>query len=127
MTDALISVLEGFYDRAGDAFLLHSDVLRREKDFRDLEAFLIQRDVLRVYALIDDIHRVSFLLELVVGHDEVLEEGVALASHVLHQVLRNKAEIFFDLFDQSVAVLEVQVPETQDFLEVVGHEFSADI
>lgn len=83
--------------------------------------------MLCVYALIYDIHCVSFLLELVVGHDEVLEEGVALASHVLHQVLRHKAEIFFDLFDQSIAVLEIQVPKTKDLLEVVGHEFSADI
>lgn len=83
--------------------------------------------MLRVYALINDIHRVSLLLELVVGHHEVLEEGASLASHVLHQVLGHKTEVFFYLLDQSVAVLEIQVSETQDFLEVVGHEFAADV
>jgi len=49
--------------------------------------------------LVDEVNGISFFLEFVVRHDEVLEESATLASHILYQVLRHEAKVFLDLLD----------------------------
>lgn len=50
----------------------------------------------------------------------MLEKGAPFTAHILHEVLRNEAKVFFDLLDESVAVFEVQMPKTQYLFEIVG-------
>ena len=65
----------------------------------------------KVLTLVNKIDGISFFLEFVIGHDEMLEEGAPLASHVLYQVLRHEAKIFLDLLDQPIAIFEIQMPK----------------
>ena len=57
----------------------------------------------------------------------MLQEGASLAPHVLHQVLRDEAKVLLYLLYEAVAVLEVQMPETQDFFQVVCEELSPHV
>ena len=57
----------------------------------------------------------------------MFKEGTFFASHVLHEVLGDKAKVFFDLFDEPITVFEIKMSETKDFLEVIGEQFAADI
>jgi hypothetical protein len=125
---------QALVDRVGDALLLEPDVLGVEQDLGDLETLLIERNVLQVHisiakqcTFVELVNGVALLLELVVGHHEVLEVGVAGAPHILHEVPRGEAHLLLDLLDQLVAVLEIEVPEGQNFLEVVGEQFPANI
>ena len=57
--------------------------------------------------LINDVSCVPFFLQFFIRKNEMFEIVAFFASHVLHQVLRNKAKILFDLFDESIAIFEV--------------------
>ena len=38
----------------------------------------------------------------------MFKEGTFFASHVLHEVLGDKAKVFFDLFDEPITVFEIK-------------------
>lgn len=54
--------------------------------------------------LINEVDGIAFLLEFIVRHDKVLEESTPFASHILHEILRDKAKVLLDLLDEPITI-----------------------
>jgi len=50
-----------------------------------------------------------------------------LASHVLHEIARNKTQILLNLLNQPITVLQIQVSKTQNLFEVICEKSSTNI
>lgn len=76
---------------------------------------------------VQNFHCVSFFLQLVIWQDEMFQECALFASHVIDETARDKTKIFLDLLYQSIAILQIQVPKTENFLQVIGQKSTTDI
>ncbi len=76
---------------------------------------------------VQNVHCVSFFLQLVIWQDEMFQECALFASHVIDETTRDKTKIFFDLLYQSIAILQIQVPKTENFLKVISQKPTTDI
>lgn len=57
----------------------------------------------------------------------MLEESTTFAAHVLHQILRYETEILLDLLNETIAVFEIQMPETENLLQIVRKQLPTHV
>lgn len=134
MSHRRISEFQTFMNCIWNSFLFKTNILRIKQNFWNLKSFFIKGYMLKIniylfskITFIKLIHSISFFLELIIRKDKMFQEFAFGASHVLHQISWNKTHLFFDLFDELITVLQIEMPEGENFFQIVSQQFTPHI